>query len=126
VTARARTAAAVAVVLAAGGLLAACGTGNGEELVPGGSADRGRELISSYGCGACHVIGGIQTARGHVGPPLTNFRAKGSIAGVLPNTPPNVERWIQHPQQVHPGTIMPNLGVTPRNATDIAAYLYGQ
>jgi cytochrome c2 len=112
--------------MAAAAIVAACGTGSASKLVPGASPQRGRQLIESYGCGSCHVIGGLQTARGHVGPPLTSFDAKGSIAGTLPNTPPNVERWIEHPQQIHRGTIMPDLGVKPRDAADIVAYLYAQ
>jgi cytochrome c len=115
-----------AALVASVALVAACGTGKSSQLIPGASPDRGRQLIDSYGCGACHVIGGLPTANGHVGPPLTSFDGKGSIAGTLPNTPPNVERWIQHPQQIHPGTIMPDLGVSPREAADITAYLYGQ
>jgi hypothetical protein len=33
------------------------------------------------------------------------------------------ERWIQHPQQTHPGTAMPELNVTPRDAEEIAQCL---
>jgi cytochrome c1 len=47
-----------------------------------------------------------------------------SIAGHLPNTPANLVRWIMHPQEVAPGTLMPDLGVPERQARDIAAYLY--
>jgi cytochrome c1 len=32
-------------------------------------------------------------------------------------------RWLRFPQQVAPRTAMPNLGVTERDARDIAAYL---
>jgi cytochrome c2 len=117
---------AAAALAASAAIVAACGTGKTSQLVPGANPQRGRQLIGSYGCGACHVIGGLETARGQVGPMLTNFDSKGSIAGTLPNTPPNVERWIQHPQQIHPGTIMPDLGVSPKDAADITAYLYGQ
>ena len=117
---------AAAALAASAAIVAACGTGKTSQLVSGANPQRGRQLISSYGCGACHVIGGVQTARGHVGPSLTGFDSLGSIAGKLPNTPPNVERWIQHPQQINPGTLMPDLGVSPKDAADITAYLYGQ
>lgn len=46
------------------------------------------------------------------------------VAGVLQNTPGNLTRWIQNPKAVDDKTVMPNLGVTPEDATDIAAYLY--
>jgi cytochrome c len=113
---------ALTVVLAVV-FLAGCG-GGGPELVPGSDADRGRALIERYGCGACHVIPGVERARGRVGPALDDFRGHRFIAGEIPNTRANLERWIRHPHQVEPGTIMPDLGVTRAEARDIAAYLY--
>lgn len=88
-----------------------------------GNADHGKQLIRSYGCGACHTVPGIRTARGLVGPPLYFFGQRTMIAGELPNTPDNLARWIEHPHQVEPKTAMPDLGVTPSEAYDIAAYL---
>ena len=46
------------------------------------------------------------------------------IAGGLPNTPANLIAWIRDPQQFDPGTLMPDLHVSPDAARDIAAYLY--
>jgi cytochrome c len=59
-----------------------------------------------------------------VGPPLAGFGGRAYIAGVLPNTPENLLRWIQDPPGVDSLTAMPNLGVTSRDAVDIAEYLY--
>lgn len=89
-----------------------------------GNARHGKELISSYGCGACHMIPGVQGARGLVGPPLYYLANRSIIAGELPNTPDNLTRWIQHPHSVDPKTAMPELGVSGADAYDIAAYLY--
>ena len=33
-------------------------------------------------------------------------------------------RWIENPPAIDPKTAMPNMGVTVRDARDIAAYLY--
>lgn len=90
----------------------------------GGNAAHGKELIQSYGCGACHVVPGIHDARGLVGPPLLYFSQRTMIAGELPNSPDNLVRWIQHPKAVEPKTAMPDLGLSEDQATDIAAYLY--
>ena len=46
------------------------------------------------------------------------------IAGVLPNTPENVARWISDPKAVDEKTAMPKLGVTGADASDIATYIY--
>ena len=92
--------------------------------IPGGDAERGRTAIEFYGCGACHAIPGIRSARGRVGPQLAGFSEQMYVAGRLPNTPPNLVFWIRHPQRVDPQTAMPDLGVSEEEARDIAAYLY--
>jgi cytochrome c2 len=92
--------------------------------VTGGSVDSGKVAIDRYGCGSCHSIPGIRDARGMVGPPLTAWGRRTYIAGEVPNTPDYLIRWIQVPQAIEPGTVMPNLGVPEQDARNIAAYLY--
>jgi len=90
---------------------------------PRDAAIRGAEHIQYYGCPSCHTIPGIPGARGTVGPPLDRMGSRTYIAGVLPNSPTNLSTWIQHPHAVHRGTAMPEMGVTPSDAADIARYL---
>lgn len=85
---------------------------------------RGKALIEEKRCGSCHTIPGIAGARGMVGPPLTGFGRRTFIAGEMPNTPANLARWVQSPTSVEPKTAMPDLGLTERQAQDVAAYLY--
>jgi putative membrane protein len=92
--------------------------------VPNGDPQRGMALIQHYDCGSCHVIPGVDGATGTVGPPLTQFAKRGFIAGELENNGDNLSRWIQDPKGVEPKTDMPDLGVTPQDAEDIAAYLF--
>jgi cytochrome c2 len=66
----------------------------------------------------------VYGARGRVGPPLAGIADRAYIAGVLPNNPENLMRWVENPPGVDPLTVMPNMGVTPRDARDIAAFLY--
>lgn len=89
-----------------------------------GDPERGAELIETYGCGSCHNVPGVAGANAMVGPPLDAWSQRHTIAGALPNTPENLIFWIQNPQAVEPGTIMPDMGVDERDARDIAAYLY--
>lgn len=114
----------VLLLLAAAGA-AGCGAAGGRAVV-GGNAARGKTLIEFQGCGSCHQIGGIPNADGRVGPSLRGLAGALTLAGKLPNTPANLVRWLQHPQQIVPGTLMPDLGLQPRGARDIAAYLYRQ
>lgn len=90
----------------------------------GGNARTGRDAIRKYGCYACHTIDGVPGAHGLVGPPLDGVGNREFIAGELPNTPANLMRWIQHPRQVEPHTVMPEMGVTEQDSRDIVAYLY--
>jgi cytochrome c len=93
-------------------------------IVVRGDARHGQQVIQSAGCGACHMIPGIDQARGLVGPPLLLFGRRTMIAGQLPNSPGNLAMWIQHPRSVEPATAMPDLGLTADQAQDVAAYLY--
>jgi cytochrome c2 len=110
--------AALAVVPLAGCSVAA------PPALPGADGSRGKAAISRFGCGSCHTIPGINSAIGRVGPPLTEIRDRSYIAGMLPNSEANLERWIHDPKGVNPHTAMPTLGLTDRDAADIAAYLY--
>lgn len=95
-----------------------------EWTVVDADAKRGRAAISKYGCGACHVIPGVRGARGRVGPQLNDFASQVYVAGQVTNIPENLVAWIQNPDDISPGTAMPDLGVTEADARDIAAYLY--
>lgn len=89
----------------------------------GGDPHRGATLIRQYGCGSCHTIPGINGADGLVGPPLTRMGARIFVAGLLRNTPDNMARWLMNPQQVVPGNAMPDMGLSEKQARDVAAYL---
>lgn len=104
----------------------ACGQSRGQQAsaIAGGDAERGKTAIARYGCPACHTIPGIEGANAMVGPPLTQIAIRQYLGGHLQNTPQNMVRWIQHPQQIDPKNAMPELGVTDADAKDITAYLY--
>jgi cytochrome c1 len=79
--------------------------------------------MREYGCTSCHAIPGVAGAGSTVGPPLNHIGSRSEIAGVISNTPGNLARWIQHPQQIHPGSAMPEMHVTPEDARTITIYL---
>jgi mono/diheme cytochrome c family protein len=97
-----------------------------EQLAQAGadaSVERGRVALQQYACAACHRIPGITGAEARVGPPLAGIASRTIVGGVLPNSPDNLVRWIREPQKVSPLTAMPDLGVTERDARDMAAFL---
>lgn len=109
-------------------LLAGCGEGGtyygAAMTVPGGDPEAGRFLVRAHGCGACHRIDGVRGPDANVGPPLNALSRQVYIAGVLPNLPENMVRWLMDPPAIDPRTAMPDLGLGKREATDIAAFLY--
>ena len=86
-------------------------------------ARRGRHAIQQYACVTCHAIPGVVGSQAPVGPSLERIAARSFIAGVLPNTSENMVLWLIAPQDVKPGTAMPDLDMRARDAKDIAAYL---
>ena len=121
--ARAVSAVAIAVTACAAG---SC-TGDVSAQVSamtGGDPDLGPAAINRYGCGTCHTIPGIPSARGKVGPPLGGVASRVYLAGRLPNTPANMQEWIRHPHAHDPETVMPETGIPAQQARNVAAYLY--
>ena len=94
------------------------------DALRGASTERGRAAIVRHECGACHLIPRIPAARGRVGPDLAGFARRLYVAGLYPNTPQILTRWIRDAPSLAPDTAMPNVGVDERDARDIAAYLY--
>jgi len=94
------------------------------EQLTGGSMVAGKAALQHYGCGGCHEISGLPEASGGVGPSLSGIAVRTELAGHLQNNPENMIRWVRDPQGVAPGNGMPNLGVSERDAKDMAAYLY--
>jgi cytochrome c2 len=92
--------------------------------VADGDPRRGEAMFIQYGCGSCHALKNVRTATGSVGPPLDGIALRVIIGGHLSNTPENMEHWIRDPQQVSPGTAMPDLNVGEEDARDITAFLY--
>jgi cytochrome c len=124
---RRRALAPALAALAAAMAAAACDGGEppaGPVGVAGGDARAGHRAVALRDCGVCHAIPGVRGARGKVGPSLAGFGGRGYVAGVLPNTPDNLVRWLQEPQAVAPRTAMPDFGIGPGEARDIAAFLY--
>ena len=116
-----------ALILCAAPLLLAACSGDREPRAyvtrNGGDARRGAAVIANYHCGACHRIPGVPGAAGTLAPPLDAFARRGFVAGRMPNTAPNLERWLRDPPALDARTAMPRLGLTDAEARDPAAYL---
>ncbi len=86
-------------------------------------AERGKRALRQYGCIACHEIPGEVGPEARLGPTLHGIGSRLMLGGVLPNSPENMARWLRAPQAFSPHSAMPVLGVTERDARDMAAHL---
>jgi mono/diheme cytochrome c family protein len=87
------------------------------------SARRGQQALKQYGCVGCHEIPGQVGPEARLGPPLAGIASRTMLGGVLPNSFDNMALWLRAPQSFSPHSAMPMLGVTARDARDMAAYL---
>jgi cytochrome c oxidase subunit 2 len=79
--------------------------------------------VVQYRCGLCHAVRGTE-AGSHYGPDLTHLMSRRLIAaGALPNTKGALTGWIQSPQSVKPGTLMPNQHLDASDLIAVSAYL---
>ncbi|SEP47526.1 Cytochrome c2 [Rhodospirillales bacterium URHD0017] len=130
-----QTLAAIAsVALAAGAVAVVVRTGTEQQrrdvdavtALSASAPSAGRALIVASGCGACHVIPGIPRARGQVGPSLAGIAGRAIVGGSLPNTPDNLQAWIEDPRRLSPQTAMPALGLSSEQARQVTAWLYAE
>jgi cytochrome c len=92
----------------------------------GGDPARAPDLARRYGCAGCHEIPGVPGARGLTGPSLRGVARRIYVAGVLPNNPEVLVRFIVHPRAQVPRSAMPITGIDENSARDIAAFLHSQ
>ena len=84
----------------------------------------GEKLFQAKGCVGCHSLNAVNAPKGMIGPNLANVGARSYIgAGSFKNTDETLARWIQNPQAMKKGVLMPNLGVTPEEAKSLVAFL---
>ena len=63
-------------------------------------------------------------ADGRFGPDLTHLMSRTTIAGgSVANTPANLRRWIENPDALKPGVLMPSMNLNPRQLDAVTAYL---
>jgi cytochrome c oxidase subunit 2 len=85
-----------------------------------------RAVFLSLSCISCHRVRGTP-ARGTPdkdAPDLTHLRSRKTIAaGVVKNTLEDLERWVDDPQQIKPGCLMPAFGLRKEKRNAVVRYL---
>src|SRR5882762_2141613 len=83
----------------------------------------GRRVFETTACINCHAVAGT-VANGRFGPDLTHLMSRETIAaGAALNTPENLRLWIQKPEAIKPGSLMPAMELSDRELDAVTAYL---
>jgi cytochrome c oxidase subunit 2 len=90
---------------------------------PSAAASEGQRIFETTACINCHTVSGT-IADGQFGPDLTHLMSRNTIAsGAATNTPENLKTWIQDPDSIKPGSLMPAMKLNDHDLNDLTAYL---
>jgi len=90
----------------------------------GGNPELGRKKLAQHSCVSCHVIPGVPKGDGQSAPSLAHWSWQRKFLNTYPNTPENLEKWLENPSHRKPGTTMPDLSASPQDSRDMTAYLF--
>src|SRR4029450_13931215 len=87
------------------------------------TATAGRRVFETTACMNCHAIGGT-AATGRFGPDLTHLISRQTIAsGAAANTGENLRLWIENPEAIKPGSLMPPMKLSDAELDALVRYL---
>jgi cytochrome c oxidase subunit 2 len=88
-----------------------------------GAVAEGEAVFMHNACINCHTIAGT-VATGRFGPDLTHLASRDTIAsGPIQNTPANLRKWIDDPNSMKPGALMPSMHLNDHDLDVVTAYL---
>ena len=86
-------------------------------------ASAGKAVFLGQTCINCHRVRGTP-AQGTYAPDLTHLMSRATIAaGMVTATAGSLGRWIEDPQTVKPGCLMPAFGLDDRDRARLVDYL---
>ena len=86
-------------------------------------ASEGKRVFERTACINCHTVTGT-VANGRFGPDLTHVMSRTTIAaGAAQNTPRNLRAWIQNPNAIKPGSLMPAMQLSDGDLNAVVSYM---
>lgn len=83
----------------------------------------GRRVFETTACINCHAVSGT-AANGRFGPDLTHLMSRETIAsGAAENTKEKLRLWIQKPDAIKPGSLMPAMQLRDEDLDALVNYL---
>jgi hypothetical protein len=73
---------------------------------------------------SCHVIPGVPRGDGKSAPSPTHWSGRSTFLNTDPNTPENLEKWLDKSSHRTPGPTMPEIAISPQDSRDMAPYLF--
>jgi cytochrome c oxidase subunit II len=87
------------------------------------AVEEGRRIFQTTACVNCHAIAGT-VATGRFGPDLTHLMSRDTIAsGAASNSRDNLRAWIQSPDSIKQGSLMPAMQLNDHDLDALTAYL---
>jgi len=87
------------------------------------AAAEGKQVFETTACVNCHTVSGTG-AQGRFGPDLTHLASRDTIAaGIVKNTPRNLRKWIDNPDAVKSGCLMPRMHLDDHELNAVTAYM---
>jgi cytochrome c oxidase subunit 2 len=88
-----------------------------------GNAADGKQVFERTACVNCHAVAGT-SAYGRFGPDLTHLMSRVTLAsGAAENTPENLRLWIQAPEAIKPGSLMPAMKLSDADLDAVVRYM---
>lgn len=83
----------------------------------------GRRVFETTACINCHAVAGTN-ASGRFGPDLTHLMSRRTLAsGAAENSRENLRLWIQNPDAIKPGSLMPAMKLSDADLDALVRYL---
>ena len=83
----------------------------------------GKQVFEHTACINCHTVSGTP-ADGRFGPDLTHLMSRTTIAaGAAENTSENLRRWLQDPDAIKPGSLMPAMKLSDADLDAVVSYM---
>jgi cytochrome c oxidase subunit 2 len=86
-------------------------------------ATAGRRVFETTACINCHAISGT-VATGRFGPDLTHLMSRRTLgSGAADNTRENLRLWIENPDALKPGSLMPAMKLSDADLDAVVRYM---
>src|SRR5689334_16730561 len=94
-----------------------------KDAVQDARVSAGKRVFETTACINCHAVSGT-AANGRFGPDLAHLMCRSTLAsGAAENTPANLRLWIQNPDAIKPGSLMPAMKLSDKDLDAVTAYL---